>query len=224
MNHQETITVKPAERTPRPYRTPAAIALANARSSGSANVRRGAPQRVVHALHSLDARKNMKTLSRIIMSLALTAPVALVSVASADDKPPTQASPDQARQDVTIDQLPKAVKATVQRETKGKSVQSITRSSDSSGGAAYEVKVVDGTKQTTIAIAADGKVTNRKVDTGASSAQPNSNSPGSERSSSDPSNPPSTGTPAQPNANPPSMDSQPPDKKPDDTRTAPPGR
>src|SRR5262245_2367923 len=103
----------------------------------------------------------MKTLSRIIPGLALAAPVAATSVVAGDDKTPPAQTSDQTtssdrKQDVTVDQLPKAVKTTVQRETKGKNVQSITKSTDSSGSMAYEVKLLDGTKQTTIAIAADG--------------------------------------------------------------------
>src|SRR6185436_8298813 len=121
----------------------------------------------------------MKPLSRIILGLALTAPLAITSAVRADDKtPPAQTSPDKTspdktspdktspdktspgdrKQGVTIDQLPRPVKATVQRETKGKNIASITRSTDSSGAIAYEIKVLDGTKATTIGVANDGKV------------------------------------------------------------------
>jgi hypothetical protein len=135
----------------------------------------------------------MKTLSRIILGVALTAPLAITSAVRADDQtPPAQTSPDKTspdktspdktspdktspgNQDVTIDQLPKAVRATVQRETKGKNIASITKSTDSSGAAAYEIKVLDGTKETTIGIANDGKVTARKTSAapGSSSSSP----------------------------------------------------
>src|SRR5262245_17798879 len=132
----------------------------------------------------------MKTLSRIILGLALTAPLAITSAVRADDKsPPAQpssdkTSPDKAssdktsagdrKQDVTIDQLPRAVKATVQRETKGKNIASITRSTDGRGATAYDVKVVDGAKETTIGVASNGKVTARKTGAapGSSSATP----------------------------------------------------
>src|ERR1041384_3204513 len=110
----------------------------------------------------------MKPVSRIILALALTAPLAVTSAVRADDKTspdktsPDKASPDKAspgdhKQDVTVDQLPKAVKATVQRETKGKKIASIIKSTDS-GAPAYEVKFLDGTKETTIGVANDGKV------------------------------------------------------------------
>jgi hypothetical protein len=145
--------------------------------------------------------ETMKTLSRIILGLALTAPLAVTSAVRADDKTPPahQKSPDKTsadktsadktspdktppdktsagdrKQDVTIDQLPKVVKATVQRETKGKQIASITKSTDSSGAAAYDIKVLDGDKETTIGVANDGKVTARKtgVARGSSSSTP----------------------------------------------------
>src|ERR1041384_544085 len=108
----------------------------------------------------------MKTLSRIILALALTAPLA--SAVRADDKtPPDTAAPDKTspdktsagdrKQDVTIDQLPRAVKATVQRETKGKNITSITKSTDSSGATEYDIKVLDGGRETTIGVANNGK-------------------------------------------------------------------
>jgi hypothetical protein len=143
----------------------------------------------------------MKTSSRIILGLALTAPLAITSAVRADDKtPPAQTSPDKAspdkttssdktspgdrKQDVTIDQLPKAVKATVQRETKGKNIASITKSTDSSGAAAYEIKLLDGTKETTIGVANDGKVTARK--TGAAPGSSSSTPPGANPSDANP--------------------------------------
>src|ERR1041384_4958579 len=118
----------------------------------------------------------MKTLARIILGLALTAPLAITSAVRADDQtPPAPTSPDKPsadkpaagdRKEMTIDQLPKAVKATVQRETKGKKITSITKSTGNSG-AAYDIKILDGTKETTICVANNGKVTDRK--TGAAS-------------------------------------------------------
>lgn len=142
----------------------------------------------------------MKPLSRFILGLALTAPLAVTAAVRADDRtPPAQPSPDKTspdktspdktspgdrKQDVTIDQLPKAVKATVQRETKGKNIESITRSTESSGAAAYEVKVLDGTKETTIGVANDGKVTARK--TGAAPGSSSSTPPGADPTEASP--------------------------------------
>jgi hypothetical protein len=214
----------------------------------------------------LDARKTMKTLSRIILGLVFTAPLAVTSAVRADDKTspdkgaPDQASSDQAspdktspgdrKQDVTIDQLPKAVKATVQRETKGKSIASITKSTDSSRSAAYEIKVRDGAKETTIGVANDGKVTARKTGAapGSSSANPSganptdanpprvnspqATSPSSPPSSTPPpSSPPSSVRPPLANSpsatspnSPPRSTGTPSNDKKQDQRSNPPGR
>jgi hypothetical protein len=204
----------------------------------------------------------MKTLSRIILGVALAAPVAVTSAVHADDKtPPAQPSPDKTspddtspdktsgdrKQDVTIDQLPKAVKATVQRETKGKNIASITKSTDSNGTAAYEIKVLDGTKETTIGVANNGKVTARKTGAASSNANPpgtnptdatppRANSPHATSPSAPPSSspppsapppsvsPPSANSPSatSPSAPPPSTDTPSTDKK-QDQRPNPPG-
>ena len=189
--------------------------------------------------------------SRIILGLALTAPLALTSAVRADDKtPPARTSPDNAspdktspddrKQDVAIDQLPRAVKATAQREAKGKTIASITRSTDSSGAAAYEIKIVDGSKETTIGVANDGKVTGRKTGAASSSStapgakptdanrplvnSPHATSPSSPPSSSPPpSSPPSSVKPplanspsaTSPSSPPPSSDTPSSDKKQD---------
>jgi hypothetical protein len=197
----------------------------------------------------------MKTLSRIILGLALTAPLAVTSAVRADDKtPPAQPSPDKAppaqpstdkaspdkaspdkaspaqpspdkpspdktsagdrKQDVTIDQLPKAVKATVQRETKGKKLASITKSTDSSRAAAYDVKVLDGAKETTIAIANDGKVTARK--TGAAPGSSSSTPPGGNPTDANPprANSPHATSPSSPPSSSPPPSSPPPSPPP----------
>ena len=167
----------------------------------------------------------MKTLSGIILGLALTAPLAVTSAVRADNKtPPAQTSPDKAspdkaspgdrRQDVTIDQLPKAVKATVQRETKGKNIASITRSTDSSGAPAYEIQVLDGTKATTIGVANDGKVTARK--TGAAASSSSSTPPAGNPTDANPplANSPHATSPSSPPASSPPPSSPPPSVKP----------
>jgi hypothetical protein len=204
----------------------------------------------------------MKTLSRIILGLAFSAPLAVTSAVRADDKTspdktapdktsPDNASPGDRKQDVTIDQLPKAVKATVQRETKGKKIASIIKSTDNSAAAAYEIRVLDGAKETTIGVANDGKVTARKTGAapGASSSNPpganptdanpprvnspHATSPSSPPSSSPPppSSPPSSVSPplanspsaTSPSSPPPSTDTPSNDKK-QDQRPNPPGR
>jgi len=175
----------------------------------------------------------MKTLSRIILGLALAAPLAATSAVRADDKtPPAQASPDKAspdktspdktspgdrKQDVTIDQLPKAVKATVQRETKGKNIasitKSITKSTNSSGAAAYEIKLLDGTEETTIGVANDGKVTTRK--TGAAPGSSSSTPPGVSPTDA---NPPLVNSPHATSPNSPPPSSPPPSSPPSRVR------
>src|ERR1043165_2228739 len=206
----------------------------------------------------------MKTLARIVLGLALTAPLAITSAARADDQtPPAPTSPDKPaadkppadkpaagdRKEMTIDQLPKAVKATVQRETKGKKITSITKSTGNSG-AAYDIKILDGTKETTICVANNGKVTDRKTGAASMSSSatppvgnptdanppransPHATSPSSPPASSPPpSSPPPTPTPpltnspsaTSPSSPPPSTDTPSSDKKPDQ-RANPPGR
>jgi len=161
----------------------------------------------------------MKQLSRIILGLALTAPLAVTSAVRADDKTsPDKASPDKTsprdrKQDVTIDQLPKAVKATVQRETKGKKIASITKSTESSAAAAYEIKVLDGAKETTIVVANDGKVTARK--TGAA-PESSANPPGGNPTDANPprANSPHATSPSSPPSSSPPPSSPPPSVSP----------
>jgi hypothetical protein len=163
----------------------------------------------------LDLRKTMKTLSRIILGLALTAPLAVTSAVRADDKTspdktsPDKTSPGDRKQDVTIDQLPKAVKATVQRETKGKKIASIIKSTDSSTAAAYEIKVLDGTKETTIVVANDGKVTARKA--GAAPGDSSANPPGANPTDA---NPPRANSPHATSPSSPPSSSPPPSSPP----------
>ena len=186
----------------------------------------------------------MKTLSRIILGLALTAPLAVTSTVRADDqtpaaqpspdKTPAQPSPDKPspdkpsadkpsadkpsadktsagdrKQEVTIDQLPKAVKATVQRETKGKNIASITKSTDSSKAAAYEIKFLDGAKETTIGVANNGKVTARK--TGAAQQSSSATPPGGNPTDANPprANSPHATSPSSPPATSPRPSSPP---------------
>jgi hypothetical protein len=170
---------------------------------------------------SIRHEDNMKTLSRIIMGLALAAPFAITSAVRADDK----TSSSDNKQDVTMDQLPKPVKSTVQREGKGKTVESMTKTTDSSGATAYEVKYLAGNKETTIDVAASGKVLDRHVHAvGAESNQINKDTQNNPKNTE--SNQPNQ--PSQPNKinedtqnNPPKNDSKSNDTKPNDTRQNP---
>ncbi|HSS02590.1 MAG TPA: hypothetical protein VLM79_36265 [Kofleriaceae bacterium] len=204
--------------------------------------------------------------------MAFTAPLAVTSAVRADDKAaPDKAAPDKTapsktapektapektsqgdrKESVTLDQLPKAVKATVQRETKGKKIASITKATESSAAAAYEIKVLDAGKETTIGVANDGKVTSRKTDApaGATSANPpganptdanppRANSPHATSPSSPPSSspppsqppsavsPPLTNSPSatSPSSPPPRSNDRPSKDKQQDQPPKPPGR
>lgn len=144
----------------------------------------------------------MKILSHIILSVALTAPLAITTAAHADDK----ASATTSKRDMTVDQLPGPVKSTVQRETKNKTIESIRKSSDSGAGA-YEVVFLDGNKETTLAVATSGKIVSRQVravDSPSSANQPsapNTNQPSAPNQDSSSQDRPSQDrpTPVQPN-------------------------
>jgi hypothetical protein len=177
----------------------------------------------------------MKTLSRIIVGLALAAPLTIASAVRADDK----TSPSD-KQEVSMGQLPKPVKSTVQRETKGKNVESMTKSADSSGTVAYEIKYRDGSKETTLDVASNGKVLGRHVqDTTSTSPSNQNNPPGTQsnqinkdtqnHSKDTQSNPPSSQSTPNPinqdnenhSSNPPKNDGNSNDTKPNDTQQRP---
>jgi len=177
----------------------------------------------------------MKTLSRIIMGLALAGPLTITSAVRADDK----TSSSDNKQDVTMDQLPKPVKSTVQREAKGKNVESMTKSTDNNGVVAYEIKYLDGNKETTLGVAASGKVLVRHIHAVGTQAnkinQDTQNNPQTTqpKQPTQPSQPSQPGQPSQPNKinqdtqnndtqnNPPKSDSTSNDTKPNDTRQNP---
>jgi len=154
----------------------------------------------------------MKTLARIIMGLALAAPLTITSAVRADDK----TSSSDNKQDVTMEQLPKPVKATVQREAKGKNVATMTRSTDSNGVVAYEIKYLDGNKETTLDVAASGKVLGRHIHAVGTQAN---------KINQDTQNNPKSAQPNQPNQPNPSTPSTPPtqaNKINQDTQNTPP--
>lgn len=68
-----------------------------------------------------------------------------------------------AGQDVTIDQLPAPVRATVERETKGGQITDIERDSER-GQTIYEVEFVLDGKEYELDIAEDGKLLERRLD------------------------------------------------------------
>lgn len=157
----------------------------------------------------------MKTLSTIITSLAFAGPLTVASAVHAQDKTqPSQSttSPSSGKQDVTMDQLPSAVKTTVQREGKNKNIESITKSTDAKGAAAYEVKMLDGSKETTLDISASGKVTSRHTGSAGDSSQSSPTKPDSDTKNSDMKNQPKS---TEPGAG---------DAKPDPSQTPPPAK
>jgi hypothetical protein len=104
----------------------------------------------------------MKTLSHLILGIALTAPLAIGSAAHADDR----STAAEHKENTTMDKLPKSVRATAQRESKGKNIESVTKSVDKNGVViAYEVTYRDGTNETIVDIAKDGKVLMRHAGT-----------------------------------------------------------
>lgn len=140
----------------------------------------------------------MKILSRIILSVALAAPLAVTTAAQADDK----TSSSGPRRDLTVDQLPAAVKSTVQREVKNKNIQSIMKSTDANGAIVYEIVYLDGDKENSLQVAANGKVMTKQVratDPAKSSNQPNQNRQSPDQPS------PSQPSPDQPSQNQPSQ-------------------
>jgi hypothetical protein len=170
----------------------------------------------VHCIRSAQGI-TMKTLPAIILSLAFTAPLTITSAVRADDK----TAPSSDKQDVTMDQLPAAVKATAQRECKDKNVESLTKSTKN-GAIAYELKYLDGSKETTVDIAANGKVIarhNRAV--GTEPGKNDSSAPKSDSSiapKGDPSTPPRN-DPSTPRNEPPMTPRN--DSKPDDSHPRP---
>ena len=164
----------------------------------------------------------MKTLSRIIIGLAFAAPLTITSAARADDQtppdktstdktPPDKTSTDKTspanEKDVTMEQLPKAVRTTAQREAKSKTIQSITRT-DKNGAVAYEIRYLEGNKQTTVDIATNGKVLLKRVRTvEATPGQPSGDMKNEPK--------PDETKPNEPNDNRPNDTSSP--SKPDDT-------
>jgi uncharacterized protein YpmB len=68
-----------------------------------------------------------------------------------------------AGQDVTIDQLPPAVRATVDKETSGGQITDIERDLEQ-GKVIYEVEFTSGGKEYELDIAEDGKLLERRLD------------------------------------------------------------
>jgi hypothetical protein len=103
----------------------------------------------------------MKTLSHVIFGIALAAPLAAGSAVHADSR----STAAEHKEATTMDKLPKPVRSTVQRESHGNTVESVTKSIDKNGVIiAYEITYRDGDKETTVDIAKDGKVLMRHVD------------------------------------------------------------
>ena len=82
--------------------------------------------------------------------LVLAASVVLPSVVFAGDK-------------VTIDQVPAPVRATIEKETKGASINEIERETEK-GKKVYEVEYVRDNKKYEVHVAEDGKVLKHKKD------------------------------------------------------------
>lgn len=88
---------------------------------------------------------------------ALALPM-IATTALADEKN-EQTHPQQK---VTMDELPAAVKATVQRESQGKTVESMAKEQQN-GKTVYEIEVVSNGKEQEIKISEAGKVLKRSA-------------------------------------------------------------
>lgn len=107
----------------------------------------------------------MNTYAKWIVSLALVAPLA-VTPAFAD---PTSAE-DHPQDTVQMTDLPSAVQKTVQREAKGKTIESMKKDTEN-GKTVYQVELVSDGKGQQIDVSETGKVINRHTphDEGANS-------------------------------------------------------
>ena len=63
---------------------------------------------------------------------------------------------------VAVDQLPAAVKATVTKESKGGTVESVDKETNKSGETVYVAHLKIGEKSSSVTIAADGHVVHEK--------------------------------------------------------------
>ena len=90
----------------------------------------------------------MRMQNRYTIALAALTLTSLPAVAGADDER------------VTLDQVPAAVRATIERESAGGKVEEIEREADD-GKTVYEVEIEKDDKEIEIHVAEDGKILKR---------------------------------------------------------------
>src|SRR5438067_1014635 len=95
---------------------------------------------------------------RWLFVLALGAPVlTLPAVGLANEE-----NENHPREKVTMDQLPAAVKATIQKEAQGKQIEMLSKEQEH-GATVYEAEITANGKGTIIEVAEDGRVIERKA-------------------------------------------------------------
>jgi uncharacterized membrane protein YkoI len=98
-------------------------------------------------------------LTKWIMAAALAAPI-VSATAYADDTDTTSGSA-QGQKDLKMSDLPSAVRSTVQREAKGKQVESIKQDTQN-GKTIYDVQFGTGDKEQKLQISSGGNVLSRQ--------------------------------------------------------------
>lgn len=86
------------------------------------------------------------------ISVSATCAILAASAALADDR------------DVKLEDVPQAVRATIERETKGGRITEIEQDDDSGGKVRYEVEFTKDNQKWELHVAADGKVLHRERD------------------------------------------------------------
>jgi uncharacterized membrane protein YkoI len=92
------------------------------------------------------------TMSQLGIGLLIAGSLGLASVARADEK----------EERVTIDQVPAAAKATIERESKGATIKELNKETEG-GKVVYGAEIVRDGKESEIHVAADGTVTKREA-------------------------------------------------------------
>ena len=92
------------------------------------------------------------TMSRVWIGFLIAGSLSLAPVARAAEE----------EERVTMDQVPAAAKATIERETKGATIKELTKETEG-GKLVYGAEIVRDGKESEIHVAADGTVTKREA-------------------------------------------------------------
>jgi len=103
----------------------------------------------------------MRVFIAIVLSLALASlGIGPLPALAAGDKAPSAAVSEKGEK-MTMDQVPAAVKATIEKEAKGGSVVDVTKETEK-GKTTYEARIMKGGKEQYVHVADSGKVTKRE--------------------------------------------------------------